>query len=302
MVAYVVSGEVRDVSNALLAGVTVRAHSRSTGALIASAVSSDGNPIAGDSSYNNVELLLHGNGATFTDTSASPKTVTPIGSAVISTAQSKFGGASMYFDGSSGASVSGLPSDLLSGAFTIEAWIYPTALGGDQTFFDTNNGFFGGFGVYLNSGRLKVTRPYVADIIDSGTITTGAWQHIAVTRDGSSVVRAFVNGSQVGGSVTNATSFGTTNVRIATSSNGSMQGYVDDLRVTKGIARYTGAFTPPTAQYSDSESIPATPLGSYSMSLGTSDPGELQIVFLDPDDALLQNDIIHRTFAVGVGP
>lgn len=302
MVAYVVSGEVRDVNSAPLSGVTVRAHKRSTGALIASAVSSDGTSSAGDSYYSNVELLLHGNGngTTFTDTSPSPKTVTPSGSAVISTAQSKFGASSMYFDGASGASVSGLPSDLLSGAFTIESWIYPTALAANQAFFDTNNGAIGGFGIYLNSGRLKVTKPFIADILDTGTITTDSWQHIAVTRDGSSVIRAFINGSQVGGSVTDGTSFSAANVRIATTVHGSFQGYADDLRVTKGVARYTGAFTPPLTEYADALLIAATPVGSYSISLGTSDPGELQIVFLDPDDALLQNDVIHRTFAVGV--
>jgi hypothetical protein len=56
-----------------------------------------------DPVFNNVSLLLHGNGTngstTITDNSPTPKTVTAVGNAQISTAQSKFGGASIAFDG-----------------------------------------------------------------------------------------------------------------------------------------------------------------------------------------------------------
>ena len=210
-----------------------------------------------DPVFNNVSLLLHGNGTngstTITDSSPSPKTVTPVGNAQISTAQSKFGGSSILLDGTGDTlnmaeSISFADSE----SFTLECFLYKNVGGygnvfggGPQIGYDlsaspgTSTGtiymyFAGGFGV-----------------VASGTaVTLNTWNHLAWTREGSTC-RAFVNGVLQGsGTRSNAFNFSV----IGASGSGSTEavnGYIDDLRVTKGIARYTANFTPPTAPFPD---------------------------------------------------
>ena len=92
----------------------------------ASAASGGG---ATDPYFSNVSLLLHGDGTngstTIIDSSPLPKTVTAFGNAQISTAQSKFGGSSIAFDGT-GDSLT-IPAITFAGDFTLEAWLYKTA-------------------------------------------------------------------------------------------------------------------------------------------------------------------------------
>ena len=78
--------------------------------------------------------------------------------------------------------------------------------------------------------------------------TKNVWNHLAVSRSGSTI-RAFVNGVQVF-SGSNSTNYATGSPAIAaipTASGNIMSGYIADLRVVKGTAVYTAAFTPPTA-------------------------------------------------------
>ena len=84
-----------------------------------------------DPYYDNVSLLLHGDGTngstTIVDNSPSPKTMTALGNAQISTTESLFGGSSLYFDGSGNDAIQTLPgNDFVygTGPFTLEAWIY----------------------------------------------------------------------------------------------------------------------------------------------------------------------------------
>jgi hypothetical protein len=82
-------------------------------------------------------------------------------------------------------------------------------------------------------------------------ITTGTWYHFAAVRNGSTVT-LYVNGSSVG-SYTNSNSIGSTSktLYIGVQNNGAAwpwNGYIDDLRITKGAARYIGNFTPPVAR------------------------------------------------------
>jgi hypothetical protein len=95
-------------------------------------------------------LLLHGDGTngstTITDSSISPKTVTAVGNAQISTAQSKFGGASIAFNGTTSYLTTPANSDFAYDAdFTIECWLYLTgsAFGAILDVFSNNNFGFG---------------------------------------------------------------------------------------------------------------------------------------------------------------
>jgi hypothetical protein len=88
---------------------------------------------------------------------------------------------------------------------------------------------------------------------NGSNITAGTWNHIAVTRSGITV-RLFVNGIVV---ATNTSSLSLSNtlplgVGIQTSSiTNSLNGYLSDTRITKGVARYTANFTPPTEPFQD---------------------------------------------------
>ena len=157
----------------------------------------------------------------------------------------------MYFDGT--GDYLSIPNNPVfnfgTGDFTVEAWIYlPTV---------TNVGIIGfgsgGFFVQINtSTNIHISQANVVDLGDftiSPAISANTWYHLAMTRSGTSM-RAFINGIQQGSTLTNSTNFTATNATIVGGHPGPIilySGYMDDLRVTRGYARYTSNFTPPTS-------------------------------------------------------
>jgi len=212
-----------------------------------------------DADFDNVSLLLHGDGTngstTIVDNSPTPKTVTTVGDAQISTAQSKFGGASIAFDG--GGDYLTIPSqsafDFGTNDFTIEFWWRATA-GSSGGLVDL--GFnYGGIGIY-QSTSLRV-RAAGIDEINVALFSLNQWVHVALSRSSTSL-RLFFDGIQQGATVSNSTNLSNSFANIAVGafvSGGSYfatpAAYIDDLRITKGIARYTANFTPPTAPFPD---------------------------------------------------
>jgi hypothetical protein len=217
---------------------------------------------AGDPNFANVSLLLHMDGSngstTFTDSSSNAFTVTANGNAQISTAQSKFGGASGLFDGTND-SVSAPSASAPSGTedFTIESWIQPITTPGAGTYLGIcalgntlfNNVFYlfvpstpGQFAILWNNGGRKAQS---ADVVN-----VNQWHHVAITRQ-SNLFRTFVDGVTSVDTWTNSDSIPAEVLRVGSNGSGSesFNGYIDDLRITKGIARYTANFTPPTAPF-----------------------------------------------------
>ena len=217
-------------------------------------------PVPVDPVFNNVSLLLHGNGTngstTITDNSPSPKTVTAVGNAQISTAQSKFGGASIAFDGS-GDYLTVLNSsqfDFGVDDFTIEAWCYRTSTA--TSFEIVSYGNPGADGFFFGSNTSTISFGTANGIVlasSSTSLALNVWTHIAVTRS-SNVTRVFANGI-AGATTTNALNDldSTTVFRVGINRavNVFATGYIDDLRITKGVARYTSNFTPPTLPFPD---------------------------------------------------
>jgi hypothetical protein len=158
-------------------------------------------------------------------------------------------GSSLFFDGSGDyASIVTSPSlNFGTGDFTVEAWVYPSQLSVDWFIISAtgSGGFF--FGYAPSSGGYGWGRTAVAwDYQPATSKTSNAWQHVAVTRSGTSM-RLFVNGLQQGTTQTISTSYnlGTTSTTIGSQgANYYLHGYIDDLRVTRGNARYTANFTP----------------------------------------------------------
>ena len=228
---------------------------------------------AGDSNFDKVELLLPFDGAndatSTTDESDSNHTVTFNGSADISTAQSKFGGSSLYVGGGSNdwVNIAG-STDFNFGTddFTIECWIYRN--GTSYGFvFETRGGedtsSTDGIGLYMGSGGnneigVAVNRSNVI-LINQDHQTNDQWQHFAVVREGSTMT-LYIDGT-ARGTGSNSTDFDRSRpFRLGNfhgSSSGGYQfpGYIDDFRVTKGLARYTSNFTPPSAAHPTSDSI-----------------------------------------------
>jgi hypothetical protein len=185
------------------------------------------------------------------------------GDAKLSTAVSKFGGSSMYFDGTgdymvaSGTTATGT-SAFGSGDFTIEFWLYANSVAAtDQGLIDmrptSTNGYYPY--LYMYNGQVTYWLNATAVINSSaGAITTGTWYHIALARSGSSN-KLFINGVQSGSTFTSSTALLCDSNRPAIGSSGTtlggspLNGYIDDLRITKGYARYTTNFTPPTAAF-----------------------------------------------------
>lgn len=204
-----------------------------------------------------VSLYLKGDGpnasTTFIDSSPAPKTVTAVGNAQISTAQSKSGGASMLFDGS-GDYVevsSNTAFEFGTGDFTIELWFYMSTLPATFALFSgcAGRNFYFGIGTY-SGNRYLISYDGSAELnqVSGTSITAGTWYHAAHCRSGGTA-RLFLNGNEVrSGSFGSIT--GTTGYQVGASpfyAQYYFNGYIDDFRITKGVARYTSNFTPPGA-------------------------------------------------------
>jgi len=227
-----------------------------------SALSADVSDITGS---DDVVLLLDGDGTsgstTFTDKSSSSHTITANGDTQVDTAVKKFGTGSIEFDGTGDyldVSVgSGLTFD---GDFTVEAWVYPDATGTYQAIIDgraSNNAYQNYyFGLANVSGTLR-TEVILASGATGRTgttnaVPTGQWSHIAWVRN-SGVITTYVNGVADATTKTDSATLTPTNFRIGAAvgtPNFLFDGYLDDIRVTKGAALYPdlGRITPiPTA-------------------------------------------------------
>jgi hypothetical protein len=220
-----------------------------------------------DPYYPYVSLLLRNS---FTDESPSPKTITTSGTASITTTagQWKYSGSAFSLTKSTSSYIqAGVANDSAfdfgSGDFTIEAWINPSVVSGYNAVVGTTAGPYNaeGWGIYVTSGQLSFNvysnTSTATFIITGGTITLNSYSHIAVTRSGSTI-RSFINGTLVtSGSLSGA--LVTTNayskflrVGFQSYTDGVFDyaGFIDDLRITKGVARYTANFTPPTTESS----------------------------------------------------
>ena len=227
----------------------------------------------GDAHFPKVEALLPfdgTNGATSTtDLSDRGNTVTFGGDAEISTAQSKFGGSSLSLDGNGDyVDLPQATNQLVSEDFTIEFWFRINSGAGSETI-----GLFGSYyttpsgkgmimassatynQVYFQWHYGASDWAYLNQTQGTRTaLSNNTWYHVAVTRSGSTW-RLFLNGTQEdsvtqsdqltdSGSTTRLGNYGPS----ATASHG-LNGYIEDFRITRGVARYTSNFTAPTSAH-----------------------------------------------------
>jgi hypothetical protein len=222
-------------------------------------------------------LLCHFNGAdgstTMTD-AMGRHSLTRAGDAQIDTDESKFGGASVLCDGTGDYVTSAASSDFAfgSGDFTVEYFLRFKMPAGQDQYVLTLNDYAAGVPGW-SAATFEAYRTNIADTtfrISGGTYTdtmnwvdstqiynVNTWHHVALVRYGNTL-SLYVNGSSVGTPVTlsgSVANTGVTGVTVAARTTGSVYsalytGHIDELRVSKGIARYTSTFTPPSAEFS----------------------------------------------------
>lgn len=208
-------------------------------------------------------LLLHCEGAdtstTFTDSSPAGNTVTTNGNAQIDTALFKFGSASGMFALNSYINLDGNDNFAFGdGDFTIDFWFYLLGSKAFHALYDSRP-----VGVTVDPSPAIYIESGVLNYFFNGTTIAGAspsittWHHVAVTRAGTTT-RLFLNGV-LQGSATDTTAYINNadrprmgRVGDSASNNFDLNGHIDELRVSKGIARWTSNFTPPTAAYGSS--------------------------------------------------
>lgn len=221
------------------------------------------NPSDPSFSYNSILLHFDGvNGSTsFTDNGPNALTVTRTGSPTISTAQSKYGGASAAFSGSTDRLE--VASNALfafgTGDFTVEFWAYFNSVTTAQTSL-VNVNISGGFSLYWAGSAgyygvfssLVVSNRQANKLVSAWSPSANTWYHVAVTRAGTSL-KLFINGTQLG-SATDSTSYAQGVLQLGGSSDGTgwtINGNIDDLEIKRGFAKYTSNFTPPTKALPD---------------------------------------------------
>lgn len=206
-----------------------------------------------------IYLLLHCDGTngstTIVDSSSYSQSITVSG-ASISTGVKKYGTGSLNVTGSNDhIRVSGSIFDFGSSTdFTVEFWLYSTT--NNRTY----DQFIGQWGTY-NTFQFANLLNQIGIQDPSGSVTFGysmyslpvnTWVHIAYSRTGSAL-KLFVDGVGYDAS-RNATISPNTGQsvgigKVFDQNNFDMNGYLDDIRVTKGYGRYTRNFTPPTAAF-----------------------------------------------------
>ena len=189
---------------------------------------------------------------------------TATGNAQISTAQQKIGPASLYLDGTTNTYVqspSGTDYALGTGDFTIEAWVYRTGNAGvNQVIVDFRSSGSAAVAptLYLNTTYVPI---YLVNgttaITGSAAVALNTWTHIAISRTSSSTTM-WVNGTQSGSTYSDSNNYIQSPVTIGANPAGAsyFSGYIDELRIEKGVGKYTTTFTPSTTAFaSDANTV-----------------------------------------------
>ena len=220
---------------------------------------------AGIDSY--TKLALHSNttngSTTFTDSSSSAHGLTAVANAqhTTSSLHSGFGTSSIIVDGSGDWVISNSTSadwSFGTGDFTVDFWARTNVTGSHGTFMHNRNATGGAanrWWIGQTGGRIGLNTSY-AVITGSTTMSTGTWYHVALIRS-SGTLSCYLNGVSDATAVSSYTvdfspvdklTIGGSDPAGAYDYNGQL----DEIRISKGIARWTSNFTPPTSVYTGS--------------------------------------------------
>lgn len=210
-------------------------------------------PVAPLQAVTNTTLLLLGSNGAVYDSAMFNDSET-LGDSKTSTAQSKFGGSSVSFDGSGDSLM--IPASnryQFQANYTIELWVYFNSVTGTQ---DILGNYVSSTAVdwtlLIDNQTIQYYPSSAASFVWGPAMSTNTWYHIALVRSGSTC-SMYVNGVSVGTPLTFSTVLGspTKPLYVGSRAGGSnyFNGYIDDLRITNGYARYTQNFAVPTEPF-----------------------------------------------------
>ena len=244
------------------------------------------------------KLLCHFDTAKATSVLAETgQTITFVGTADCQTTTKKWTG-SLLLDGNSDYVRLANSADYAfgTGDWTIEFWIYPTAVDVLSNLYDSRptstNGLYPRIQI-LNTNKLTYYTNSDVRIMASTSVSLNTWQHIAVVRSGEET-KLYLNGAQEGDTYADTNDYLTDKVCIGAEGYAEISqffpGYIDEFRISKGIARWTADF---------SGSLPSAPydvvLQSYSEStIKTQGSYALKAVAAQTDSL---NKTLTHTFA-----
>ena len=208
------------------------------------------------------KFLVHSdttNGSTtFVDSSATGHTVVTNGDPSHSTAQAKFGSTSIHCDDTADGLGAAAHADFNLGTndWTLDFWWYPTSIESENYFLHTTAGHSMLCLYYPSSGGFKIIHsnpsPWQTSVAGgAGTLSANRWYHIAFVR-ANHYHTIYVDGAIVAGPTEDTAALTNTTTTLVANSYmaGNFTGYVDEYRLSVGIARWTDSFVPPNKPYS----------------------------------------------------
>jgi hypothetical protein len=215
-------------------------------------------PTAPVTAIANTALLLNGTNAGVFDNAIKNHLAT-IGNAQVSTSVKKYGTGSISFDGTGDyLTIPATPNlNLSTGNFTVECWYYQNSPVAGAYLFAINGAFnvfaqaaiaINGSGAFFFLCANNATNNWI-NTSTGGSYTSNTWNHLAGVRNGNTFT-LYLNGTSVitytsSATLVNTSTYNRNVVGIDSSFTTAINGYIDDLRITKGVARYTANFTPP---------------------------------------------------------
>lgn len=205
------------------------------------------------------------------------------GDAQLSTAQKKFGTASLLLDGT-GDFVKSTNTDVVNGNFTIEFFVYSDDFLQDAYLWD-NQVSNSGLAIALTSlGRLRVLKDNTIVLNVTSGLSNDSWNHVALVQNGN-FLTIYVNGSSRGQYLqTSASDYSGQPYYIGCRHTEAdfFDGYIDELRASS-VARYSGTFTPTTTPF-------------------TLDDDTTALVHFDGDNGSTEiiNEVSNKSFALEV--
>lgn len=257
------------------------------------------------------KLMLHLNGAdaavATTDNSASAHAVTFFGNAQLDTAQKKFGTASLLLDGINDYIQLDGSADFAfgTGDFTIEMWFRLSAISTQYVLYDSTPA--AGSGLYpliliSSSNMLQFLAPS-ALIVGTTAVAASTWYHVALTR-ASGITRLFLDGVQEGDDYADTNTYINGASRPVIGTNGAtvtsneVAGWIDEVSVSKGVARWDRDFVPDVLEMSNTLSntinITRARLGTVAVTHKANDRVQLMLVYQGVDPADIIYDLLKN--------
>jgi hypothetical protein len=188
--------------------------------------------------------------------SAGLNNIQTAGNSRLSSTQAKFGGTSMYFDGSSDfitiPHLTGQVVQLFRGAdFTVECWARPTGGTGTLRGLISKGTSTTGWSLVATANNVWGFQHSATTVSGSSAVELDTWTHLAMVRN-NGVINLYVNGTSVANAAVTTDFNQTDSVYIGRRKDNtepSYEGFIDEVRITTGIARYTSSFTPSPAPF-----------------------------------------------------